>query len=168
MVHWLLYSSLIILFSCNRTVCCRRTVEAIISRPSVNHSYDHRSKWSPLGPITIMFSWSSSFVLPHKALCIFPWFNKMSFALHPSRITITNNIVSSNTVNRGRPILLITLTITDRNEVFLVLLPLCLTEVHPLSFHTKLCAFFTLHPSWIKMIFLNTSVTWEWSNVLCR
>ena len=94
------------------------------------------------------------YVLPHKALCVFPWFNKMSFALHPSRITITNNIVSSNTVNRGRPILLITLTITDRNEVFLVLLPLCLTEVHPLSFHTKLCAFFTLHPSRITMIFL--------------
>ena len=52
------------------------------------------------------------------------------------------DFVSSNTVNRGRPILLITRMITDRNGVHLVLLPLCLTEVHPLFFHTKLCAFF--------------------------
>ena len=49
-------------------------------------------------------------------------------------------IFLSNTVNR--PILLITRMITDRNGVHLVLLPLCLTEVHPLFFHTKLCAFF--------------------------
>ena len=93
MVHWLLYSSLIILFSCNQTVCCRRTVEAIISRPSVNHSYDHRSKWSPLSLITIMFNWSSSFILPYKALCIFPWFDKMFFALHPSRISMISLII---------------------------------------------------------------------------
>ena len=52
------------------------------------------------------------------------------------------NLCCSNTVNRGRPILLITRMITDRNGVHLVLLPLCLTEVHPLFFHTKLCAFF--------------------------
>ena len=50
--------------------------------------------------------------------------------------------MSSNTVNRSRPILLITCMITDRNGVHLVLLPLCLTEVHPLFFHTKLSAFF--------------------------
>ena len=37
----------------------------------VNHSYDHRRKWSSLGPITIMFNWSWSFILPYKALCIF-------------------------------------------------------------------------------------------------
>ena len=60
----------------------------------VNHSYDHRPKWSPLGPITIMFNWSSSFILPYKALCIFPWFDKISFALHPSRTTKTTNCTS--------------------------------------------------------------------------
>ena len=52
------------------------------------------------------------------------------------------DFVSFNTVYRGRSILLITSVITDRNGVHLVLLPLCLTEVHPLFFHTKLCAFF--------------------------
>ena len=60
----------------------------------VNHSYDHRLKWSPLGPISIMFNWSSFFILPYKALCIFPWFDKISFALHPSRTTKTTNCTS--------------------------------------------------------------------------
>ena len=49
-------------------------------------------------------------------------------------------IFLSNTVHR--PILLITRMITDGNGVHLVPLPLCLTEVDPLFFHTKLCAFF--------------------------
>ena len=63
-------------------------------RPTfVNHSYDHRSKWSPLSLITIMFNWSSSFILPYKALCIFPWFDKMFFALHPSRISMISLII---------------------------------------------------------------------------
>ena len=55
----------------NGTLIC--VVQYCKSRASdfVNHSYDHRPKWSPLGPITIMFNWSSSFILPYKALCIF-------------------------------------------------------------------------------------------------
>ena len=79
----------------NGTLIC--VVQYCKSRSSdfVNHSYDHRPKWSPLGPISIMFNWSWSFILPYKALCIFPWFDKISFVLHPSRTTKTTNCTSA-------------------------------------------------------------------------
>ena len=53
------------------------------------------------------------------------------------------NLCCSNTVNRGRPILLITRMITDRNAWSpLGPISLFLTELHLLFFHTKLCVFF--------------------------